>query len=163
MKFFELFRKKEKTSAQVDKPEPKELGPHMSDNCTFGMHLYRSADEDSTIYFLHPAKGIRKKIVDWEGRILDFPGVEKESSWAEELAPNALKPQIRFRTSFEKRGDRHIMLWQVQPDGRYWEDDDGFGAENEEEITLYTYLDDQGRFTGPFRLYRWGRTKYLSE
>jgi hypothetical protein len=41
--------------------------------------------------------------------------------------------------------------WVLQPDGRYFEDEDGFGAENCEEITLYSYLDTNGVFTEPFK------------
>jgi len=71
-------------------------------------------------------------------------------------------PQIRFRTSFEKREDGWIMLWQIWPDGRYWEDDDGFGMTNDEEITLYTFVNSDGEFTGPFRIYRMGRQNYYT-
>jgi len=42
--------------------------------------------------------------------------------------------------------------WTLQPDGRYFEDEDGFGAENCEEITLYSYIDTNGIFTEPFKL-----------
>ena len=40
-----------------------------------------------------------------------------------------------------------------QPDGFYWADEDGFGAENDSEIVLYADLDAKGVFKGPFRIY----------
>ena len=53
------------------------------------------------------------------------------------------------------------MLWEIQPDGRYWADGDGFGAESDYEIQLYSYLDVQGKFTAPFRIYSIGTTKFI--
>ena len=53
-----------------------------------------------------------------------------------------------------------IMLWEIQPDGRYWEDEDGFGGTSDAEVTLYTFLDENGDFTGPFRVYRIGAHDY---
>ena len=55
------------------------------------------------------------------------------------------------------------MLWQIQPDGRYWEDDDGFGGSPDEEVTLYAFLDEEGNFDGPFRIYQVGMRKYCEE
>ncbi len=140
-----------------DRPAGK---PYLTQTVVFGMHRYRRADEDSSVYFVDESRGIRRQLVDRMGRIRHFPGVCREDFWAEELAPNALQPQIRFRTSFEERGERWLMLWEVQPDGRYWGDDDGFGMEHEAEITLYTYVDGRGQFTGPFRLYSIGSRCY---
>lgn len=53
------------------------------------------------------------------------------------------------------------MVWEIQPDGRYWEDDDGFGGESDLEILLYTYLDDKGNFTGSFRTYSIGGEEFV--
>lgn len=41
------------------------------------------------------------------------------------------------------------MIWTVQPDGRHWMDDDGFGDEDQPAIALYTFIDEAGRFTTP--------------
>ena len=46
-------------------------------------------------------------------------------------AYRSLEPQVRFRTYFEFKGNGWTMYWQVQPDGRYWGDDGGFGIEND--------------------------------
>lgn len=37
------------------------------------------------------------------------------------------------------------LSWQVNPDGRYFMDEDGFGMTDDDEITLYGYLDRSGR------------------
>lgn len=131
---------------------------------TFGMHLYKRADEDPTVEFVEEKTGKRKTIVDEKGRIVGFPGIEK-GSWMNALeSERRLEPVIRFRTEFECcKGNGYMMIWQVQPDGGYWEDEDGFGMEPDEEVRLYALLDEKGDFTGPFRIYNVGIHKYYEE
>lgn len=158
-----IFKKKEPSAAEP-RPAAFQNGqaskePYLTQTVVFGMHLYRSAAEDSSVYFVDEARGIRKLLVDAEGKILNFPGIVEQDFWKKEVSPNAARPQIRFRTAFERRRDRWIMLWQIQPDGQYWADD-GFGMEHELEVTLYTYVDRNGDFTAPFQIYRIGRRAY---
>lgn len=141
--------------ASLEKLEQKETKPvYLTATVTYGMHPYRSKDEDSSVFFVDENRGIRKMIIDSVGNIQNFPGVIKEEFWVKEVAPNYLKQQVRFRSSFEKRDNGWIFLWQLQPDGWYWADEGGFGAENDSEVVLYTYLDLNGNFTGPFRIYK---------
>lgn len=112
------------------------------------------------VYFIDESRGIQKPIVDLNGNICNFPGFAQEDLWVSQVDPCYLKPLIRFCTSFERRGDRLIMLWEIQPDGRYWEDEDGFGGTSDAEVTLYTFLDENGDFTGPFRVYSIGAHDY---
>lgn len=127
--------------------------PYLTNMVTYGCR------EDS-VYFVDEQHGIRTVLVDSTGTIQNFPGIIKEDFWTSQVSPNATKPGIRFRTSFEQRNDRWIMLWQIQPDGRYWADEDGFGIEDDLEVTLYTYVDQHGQFTGPFRIYQLGNQPY---
>lgn len=115
---------------------------------------------DSSVYFVDENRRIRKMLVDTTGGIQHFPGIIKENFWVKKVSANALTPRVRYRTSFEKRENKWIMLWTIQPDGDYWRDDDGFGAENEDEVVLYTYVDMNGDFTGPFRIYEIGERCY---
>lgn len=130
---------------------------------TYGMHRYRREGEDATVYYIDPALGVKRKVVDSQGNILGFPGIEKEDFWVSQIeSPGALKGQVRFRSDFEKCGDgRWAMLWQVQPDGRYWGDDDGFGMEHDVEIYLYSILNERGEFAEPFRIYSMGMKEYV--
>ena len=147
----------------IQEEKTAQVFPYMSQWHTSGMHRYRTANEDSTVYYIDETRNIHKKIVDKYGNILGFPGVKQEDFWAREVSPDSLKPQIRFPTDFERRDGRIIMLWQIQPDGRYWEDDDGFGGSPDEEVTLYAFLDEEGNFDGPFRIYQVGTRKYCEE
>ena len=142
-----LFKKQASTKA-----EQKPTEPYLTQTVIFGMHRYRSPDEDSTVYFVDENRGIRKMLVNSRGVIQDFPGFKDRPALEKLVEPFALTPQIRFRTSFEKRDNRWIMYWEIQPDGRYWEDEDGFGGTSDEEVTLFTYVDKNGDFTGPFEL-----------
>ena len=49
-----------------------------------------------------------------------------------------------------------LFSWTVQPDGRYWEDEYGFGRENEDRVVLYAYINENGEFVtdAPFTYIR---------
>lgn len=64
---------------------------------------------------------------------------------------------VNSPSTFEKLNDgRLIMVWTVRPDGRYGMDFAGFGAEDYEWLSPYTYIDSDGNFTMPFKLYSIG-------
>ena len=156
--FAKLFRKKHSQN-----PFPKEpiAEPYLSSWHTAGMHMYRSKDEDSSVYYIDETRGIRRLVVDKYGNIQNFPGIIKEDFWTCEVAHRFMKPQIRFSTYFERRDGKIIMLWEIQPDGRYWGDDDGFGMEHDVEVILYAFLNNDGFFEGPFRIYKLDTKRFL--
>lgn len=41
--------------------------------------------------------------------------------------------------------------WQLNPDGRYYMDDDGFGMTDDEEIAVYSYINRRGKPLVKFR------------
>lgn len=43
------------------------------------------------------------------------------------------------------------VSWQLNPDGRYYMDDDGFGMTDDEEITIYGFVDRTGKPLTKFR------------
>ena len=94
--------------------------------------------------------GLAAPVTDREGRFLHFPGAE-EGSWRRDLT-GELVPQCRFRCWISREEDGKLWFeWMVQPDGRYWGDDGGFGMDHDVEVTLHAPMDEDGRFTGPFR------------
>lgn len=140
---------------------PLEKGPVLSQNVTFGAHIYRQKEEVAQVVFTHQAQHIQRTIVDNDGRICNFPGFSDPDEIVRHLENRMLpKPVVRFRTEFRREADsRFLMVWEVQPDGRYWEDEDGFGGTSDSEVRLYTHIDTSGRFTDPFRLYQVGAQK----
>ena len=113
-------------------------------------------------YYINPQKGIRKKIIARDGKIIDFPGFENHQLVLSHLEDVSDSAYVRFGSCFEKTPQGNfIFIWDIQPDGRYWADDDGYGAEKGQEVRLYTYLDDEGHFTAPFKIYSIGVEDYF--
>lgn len=112
---------------------------------------------DFTVLFINKEKNISKRIIDQDGNILNFPGVECTDKLNEELGNGDIDPVVKYEAIFEKLDDgKFIMVWTVRPDGRYWMDSWGFGAEDYESLSLYSYIDSDGNFTMPFKLYNIG-------
>lgn len=106
----------------------------------------------------------KKVIIDNNGRIINFPGVVEDESWIGELNEGSISPYIRYRSEFTICKDgNYMMLWQIQPDGRYWADGDGFGSNHDAEIILYSYINNEGQFLQPFRIYRIGVRQIYKE
>lgn len=116
---------------------------------------------DFTVLFINKEKNIRKQIIDQDGNILNFPGVEYINKLNEELGKGEIEPKVEYEAIFEKLDDsKFIMVWTVRPDGRYWMDSWGFGAEDYESLSLYTYINSDGNFMMPFKLYSIGYAFY---
>ena len=97
------------------------------------------------------ATGLRKKITDRYGNFIDFPGVV-EGPWRNDLT-GFFCERIDFVFRFNRPSAPDRLLdfeWMVQPDGWYYADSDGFGAEKDKEIILTAGMDRNGRFVTPF-------------
>ena len=90
--------------------------------------------------------------------------MEYSDKLVEELGGSSVKESVRYEASFKKLDDgRFLMVWTIRPDGRYWMDSWGFGAEDYESLSLYTYIDPDGNFTMPFKLHSIGYSLYMVE
>ena len=97
-----------------------------------------------------------KKITNEYGDFLDFPGVV-EGPWRGKLVRSSA-PRVNFVA--RGYGFKHgfaLFSWMVQPDGRYDADEDGYGADSEDEIVLYSYMDKNGSFVTPFADFKYNR------
>lgn len=126
--------------------------PGLSQYVTFGKNR---GDEVAAVVLNKPAEDFHKIIVNHKGRFEDFPGIV-QGKWTAYIEGkfDFNSGDIRFRTSFERQDNGYRCLWEIQPDGRYWADEDGFGMENDLEIILYADLDENGSFISPFRIYK---------
>ncbi|MCH5251493.1 MAG: hypothetical protein J1F22_00845 [Lachnospiraceae bacterium] len=139
----------------------KNIGDLLKSHNTLG---FKTDDIRNTVVFYNPEKNIKRTIIE-NRKICDFPGIANE----ELIMPyyeegKTIPPITRFGYScecYDREKPQFIMYWMIQPDGRYYADDDGFGAENQSEIQLYAFLDDEGRFEGPFRIRRIGSTMFM--
>lgn len=92
----------------------------------------------------------RRCIVNGEGEIQNFPGF-KERTWERQLEFPMAAQRVSFVFWISPYQDgKACVRWLIQPDGRYFEDEDGFGAEHCDEIEVYSFLNEQGEFTVPF-------------
>ena len=127
-------------------------GITFSQDSTFGDHLYRRKGETAEIIFYNKSLDTQKVIVDDSGLIADFPGIahpdliSRYSGWYEDH-------RVRFHSFIKELDGYYAFVWQTQPEGRYWEDSDGFGGTSDPEINLYARMDETGSFLEPFRFY----------
>ena len=126
---------------------------------TFGNHLYRREGEIAEIIFKNTRTGIRKTIVDDSGRIMDFPGIA-HPNLVSLYYRGYLGRQIRYYSHISLLDGQYALIWQIQPDGRYWEDDDGFGGTSDDEIDLYAHIEEDGNFVEPFHIFSVGSTQF---
>lgn len=160
--FFGRFCRKRRMEASA----LEERGPALSQYWTLGAGSYRHREVAEVIF----TNNIKRTIIDNDGCICDFPGFdiseEDKRRLERSLEDGKLPvPVVHFRTEFysRKSDDRFLMIWEVQPDGRYWEDEDGFGGTSDPEVRLYSHIDELGRFTEPFRIYNIGAEKFYHE
>lgn len=88
-------------------------------------------------------------VTNGHGDFVNFPGAE-EGPWMKHVR-GVFWQTVRFTFSVSKYVDGICYVtWLVQPDGRYYADDDGFGAEHDVEIELYSMMNQKGQFVCPF-------------
>lgn len=105
--------------------------------------------------FVDQQTGRRTVIIDETRRIVNFPGIENEEEIEEKLGEGSTIPFNLFGVSFTvAEKECYEMIWTIQLDGRFWEDEEGFGGTSDNEIRLSAILDKNGRFITPFRLYK---------
>lgn len=74
--------------------------------------------------------------IDWES----LSGID------EEMVDRARRHYGGFPTNIRGYQDGVAEVeWQINPDGRYYADEDGFGMTNDREVSLYSYIDRAGR------------------
>ena len=103
-----------------------------------------------------------KTLVEANGRIVDFPGIEP---WTAERVRHIVGEQpkgfARYGISFRShKDDLFTVYWTIQKDGLYSADEDGFGMTDDEKIVLFAHINGEGSFVNPFRLYERGGFRY---
>lgn len=84
---------------------------------------------------------IRQEDIDWNS-------LQRLPDYAVSRARNL---DARFPTLIRMyRNGVAEVSWMLQPDGRYYQDDDGFGMTDDEEIIIYGRIDRTGKAVGRF-------------
>jgi len=116
--------------------------PHFNRYVTYG--------REDEVVFLN--KGKKIEIVDRNGRIHNFPGIKNKELIKKLINANQIEPVVRYRTIFIKKNNAKWQVrWQLSPDTLYWGEHDG--VPYSEEVTLFSYLNDEGIFESPFKLF----------
>lgn len=103
-------------------------------------------------YTLWREDRVVRRITDDNGTFIDFPGYENLDMWSH----LATFPPARHTVSFNSAlydaddSDELVFSWTFQPDGRYFEDDTGFGAEKDQEVHLRARLGRDGIWISGF-------------
>ena len=142
----------ERKSIQPERPEPRfKLGEGFYfefDQVSNGMGGYRMIN----VYLLKTdSPSFKQYIVNSRGEIQN-PHCIENGEWNKKLKIPlvGMKTQFRFWIYPYQDGTASVE-WTLQPDGRYFADEDGFGAEHFDEITLYSCIDANGVFTEAFK------------
>jgi len=120
-------------------------------------HSERAYNPDFSVIFTNVDTAEKVQIVDRNGNICNFPGITLCDALCSEMNVDKIRPVVAYSATFEKQPNgQYLMVWTVRPDGRYWMDSWGFGAEDYEWVKLYSFIDHKGQFTAPFQLHSIG-------
>lgn len=147
--FIELFSNREEDDDRVSR---KDLGNGFY--ITYGQACNGMGYYDVNLC-LHNENdpSFHRQITNYRGDFISFPGYVN-GTWEKSIEVN-FSESVRYPSHIGVFKDGKAEFgWQIQPDGRYFADEDGFGMENCEEIWLRSYLDENGNFTEPFAYYR---------
>ena len=126
-------------------------------------HSECAYDPDLSVFLVDETAGTQVQIIDKDGSFCNFPGIKTCPALDAEIDPGKLRPKVIYSSIFQKlENGGHMMVWTIRPDGRFWMDSWGFGAEDYEWVDLYACLDEKGQFTAPFQLYSIGYKKYFN-
>ena len=173
-KLFQAVGKKSEITPPKDQSEDKE--PEMGqkdevasdlDNVRNKAEGYELRDLGDGMYFVHLAHGracwlYNEKMAELiplvarSGSVLFLEESDIEETAAariaEECPQYAIYAHFRFWVYAFKDGLADVE-WTVCPDGMYWADEDGYGMEDDEEISLHGKITMDGNPTGKFHLY----------
>lgn len=118
-------------------------------------------NSDFSVILVNRHTGAQIQIVEKDGTICNFPGIENCEALSAEMDVSNLPGKVKYSAEFKKQENGgYWMIWTIRPDGRFWMDSWGFGAEDYEWVDLYAYIDENGRFTSPFKLHSIGYHKF---
>ena len=125
---------------------------------SWGENLLRVIDEDGDGYLVNKATG-KARLIDGDGLLLGFTDKEIDYATIDKLenSHNAHPRRIAYR-GISRWDDCEkgifALSWMLYPDGRYFADSDGFGGEDNDELTVYCVMNDNLEVIRPFTVVR---------
>ncbi len=124
----------------------------------WGENLLRVIDQEMNGYLVNKATG-KIRMIDIPGRLVGFSDAEIDFATLDQL-PNSHNAHSR-RIDYRGIGRRDnctngifALSWMLYPDGRYFADSDGFGGEDNDELTVYCVMNDNFEVIRPFTVVR---------
>lgn len=120
----------------------------------WGENLLRVIDEDGDGYLVNKATG-KARLIDGDGLLLGFTDKEIDYATIDKLenSHNAHPRRIAYAgiNCYDNcQNGIFALCWMLYPDGRYFEDEDGFGGEDNDELTVYCIMDSDLNVIRPF-------------
>lgn len=85
----------------------------------------------------------------WDASAVEIASAFDQPYRAQRNAVELIAP-YHFGINEFKEGVAYVS-WTLQPDGRYYADEDGFGMEDDDEIDFYAFIDRQANILIPFQ------------
>ena len=122
----------------------------------WGENILRVFDENLDGYLVNTKTG-KARLIDSKGFLegfsdeeIDFATIDKQ-----EHSHNAHPRRIAYAGIGRYDNCQNgifALCWMLYPDGRYFADEDGFGMEDNDELTVYCVMDDDLNVIRPFTI-----------
>ena len=120
----------------------------------WGENLLRVYDQERNGYFVNKATG-KVRQIDIPGHLVGFSDEEIDFETLDTIPHSHNAHSRRIDYARIGRWDNcqngiFALSWMLYPDGRYFEDEDGFGGEDNDELKVYCIMDDNLEVIRPF-------------
>ena len=121
---------------------------------SWGENLLHVTDENGDEYLVNKTTGKVRQIAS-HGQLVGFSDEEIDFETLDKV-PNSHNAHSRsINYAHINRWDNcqngiFALSWMLYPDGRYFEDEDGFGGEDNDELMVYCIMDDNLEVIRPF-------------
>ena len=125
---------------------------------SWGENLLHVTDENIDEYLVNKTTGKIRQIASL-GQLVGFSDEEIDFETLDKIpnSHNAHSRSINYahinRWDDCKNG-LIALSWTLYPDGRYFEDEDGFGGKDNDELTVYCVMNDNLEVVRPFTVVR---------
>lgn len=151
--FQKLFGKKPKPSVVFDLSDIN-LNLEQCKCYEWGENILRVFDEESNGYLVNTKTG-KARMIDSYGFLKGFSDEDIDFSTIDKFPHNHNAHTRRIDYAGINRWDNcekgiFALSWMLYPDGRYFADEDGFGMEDNDELTVYCIMNDNLEVIRPF-------------
>ena len=121
---------------------------------SWGGKLLHVTDKNGDEYLVNKTTGKVRQIAS-PGQLVGFSDEEIDFETLDKIphSHNAHSRSIDYAHIYRWDNCKNGLIalcWMLYPDGRYFEDEDGFGGEDNDELTVYCVMNDNLEVIRPF-------------